>query len=282
MSVESDWKRREEKAMDGEALHNCSGGIRLLNTSGFRYTLGALILGGLWSLLSRALGAEILPDPIEACTGFLTSLGDPDFLRHAAISVARLLGGLLLAVLTGFPLGLWFGHSRKADWLGAPLTFITFPVPKIVLLPVFFTIVGIGDASRILLIALTAGYQILVIVRAEALALDPAYQLAFRSMGGNGSALWRHVYIPAALPSLFTSLRVAVGTSVAVLFLAESFATDAGLGWLIMDAWGMGDVLRMFTGIIALSVLGVALYGAVTLMERAAAPWARGSAQTFG
>ena len=146
-------------------------------------------------------------------------------------------------------------------------------MPKIVLLPVFFTIVGIGDASRVLLIALTAGYQILVIVRAEALALDPAYALAFRSMGGRGSALWRHVYIPAAIPSLLTGLRVGVGTAVAVLFLAESFATDSGLGWLIMDAWGMGDVLRMFTGIIALSVLGVALYGAVSLAEKIAAPW---------
>lgn len=270
MKAESDLSRSNGALRDGK-----SAAAALLGSSSFRYALGALILGGLWSFFSRLLGPEILPDPVEACKGFILSLADPDFLHHGALSIARLMGGLALATVTGFPLGLWFGHSAKADWLGAPLTFITFPVPKIVLLPVFFTIVGIGDASRVLLIALTAGYQILVIVRAEALALDPSYALAFRSMGGRGAALWRHVYVPAALPSLFTSLRVAVGTAVAVLFLAESFATDAGLGWLIMDAWGMGDVLRMFTGIIALSVLGVALYAGVTLLERLFSPWLR-------
>ena len=151
------------------------------------------------------------------------------------------------------------GHVRALDWIAAPVTFLTYPIPKIVLLPVFFTLVGLGDASRLLLIGLTTGYQILVIVREGALALDPALERAFRSMGGNTRQLVRHVWLPAALPSLFTSLKVASGTAMAVLFLAESFATDAGLGWLIMDAWGMGDVLRMFVGILGMSLLGVLL-----------------------
>ena len=263
----------EERKLKMRPVQSQTGVFALFRSSAFRYALAAFLLGGLWSMLSRALGPEILPDPIEACAGFLVSLADPEFLGHAGTSLARLAGGLLLAVLTGFPLGLWFGHSKKADWLGAPLTFITFPVPKIVLLPVFFTLVGLGDASRVLLIALTAGYQILVIVRAEARALDPAYKLALRSMGAGRADLLRHVVLPASLPSLFTALRVASGTAVAVLFLAESFATDAGLGWLIMDAWGMGDILRMFVGILAISLLGVALYAAIGIAERRVCAW---------
>ena len=238
-----------------------------------RYLVGSAVLLLLWQAGSLLLGPEILPSPAAAGLSFLISLGSPDFLRHIGISLMRLIAALTLAVVTGFPLGLWFGHCKKADWLGAPLTFITLPLPKIVLLPVFFTILGLGDASRILLIALTTGYQILVIVRESALQIDPAYELALRSMGANRWERIRHAYLSAAMPALFTALKISSGTAVAVLFLAESFATDAGLGWLIMDAWGMGDIETMFVGILGMSILGVFLYGAVGLAERFACSW---------
>lgn len=238
-----------------------------------RFGAAALLFFLLWLAGSRALGPELLPDPVTTTLAFGTALSDPDFLHHAALSLGRLAGGLGAAVLVSFPLGLLMGHVRALDWIAAPVTFLTYPIPKIVLLPVFFTLVGLGDASRLLLIGLTTGYQILVIVREGALALDPALEKAFRSMGGNTRQLVRHVWLPAALPSLFTSLKVASGTAMAVLFLAESFATDAGLGWLIMDAWGMGDVLRMFVGILGMSLLGVLLYGAVAACERVACRW---------
>lgn len=238
-----------------------------------RYALGFLFLGLLWQAGSLGLGEELLPDPMTTVRSFLESLANPDYLEHMLISLARLSAGLLLAVLTAFPLGLLFGHCRCADKIGSPLLFITYPLPKIVLLPVFFTLLGLGDASRILLIGLTTGYQILVIIRAGALAIDPAYEKSFLSMGGTRWQALRHVYIPAALPELFTSLKVASGTAVAVLFLAESFATTSGLGFLIMDAWGIGDVLAMFQAILGMSVLGLFLYGVIGLTERLCCPW---------
>lgn len=240
-----------------------------------RYALATLLLLLLWWTGSLAMGPDLLPDPWATAAAFLSASTDPDFIRHELISLYRLLMGVGAAALVAFPLGLWLGHSKRADWLGAPLVFITFPLPKIVLLPVFFMLVGLGDASRLLLIGLTTGYQILVIVRAAAQSLDPMYEQAYRSMGGTGWGLLRHVWLPAALPALMTSLKVAAGTAVAVLFLAESFATDAGLGWLIMDAWGMGDALRMFTGILGMSVLGLLLYGGVGLLERVFCRWQR-------
>lgn len=240
-----------------------------------RYVLGTVLLLLLWWAGSVAFGPDLLPDPFATAAAFGTSMTEADFLGHCLVSLKRLILGVGLAALASFPLGLWLGHSARADWLGAPLVFITYPLPKIVLLPVFFMLVGLGDASRLLLIGLTAGYQILVIVRAAAKSLDPVYAQAYRSMGGTTLGLVRHVWLPAGLPALMTSLKVAAGTAVAVLFLAESFATDTGLGWLIMDAWGMGDALRMFTGILGMSVLGLLLYGGVGLLERIFCRWVR-------
>ena len=80
--------------------------------------------------------------------------------------------------------------------------------------------------------------------------LDARYLDAFRTMNGSSLQLIWHVLIPAALPSAMTALKVSSGTAVAVLFMAESFATQSGLGFLIMDAWGRGDQLEMFCGIL--------------------------------
>ena len=125
------------------------------------------------------------------------------------------------------------------------------------------------------MIALATGYQILVIVRESALALDPSYEMSLRSMGATAGERFRHAYLPAALPALITSLKVSLGTALAVLFLAESFATDSGLGWLIMDAWGLADMGRMFTGILGMCVLGLLFYGAIGIAQKLLCPWMR-------
>lgn len=78
---------------------------------------------------------------------------------------------------------------------------------------------------------------------------------------------------PAALPDALTALKLASGTAVAVLFMAESFATRRGLGFLIMDAWGRGDQEEMFTGILAMSALGVLLYEGCNGLERLCCRW---------
>lgn len=117
------------------------------------------------------------------------------------------------------------------------------------------------------------GYQILVVTRASAQGLDKKYLDSFRSLGGTPLQMLRHVLIPAALPDAMTALKVASGTAVAVLFMAESFATRRGLGFLIMDAWGRGDQLEMFTGILAMSLLGVALYELCNVLETRSCRW---------
>lgn len=242
-----------------------------------RYTAAVIFLGLLWQAGTTAFGDAVLPSPWATGKLFLTSLTEPVYLTHLGISTLRLAVGMTIAAAAAFLLGLWLGHVRLADKLGAPLIFITYPLPKIVLLPVFFLLLGLGESSRILLIALTTGYQMLVIVRASAKALDPVYEDAVRFMGGSLGAVVRHVYIPAALPDFFTSLKVASGTGVAVLFLAESFATNTGLGYLIMDAWGLGDTLSMFNGILGMGALGLALYASVWGAEQLCCPWRRGA-----
>ncbi|MFN2271421.1 MAG: ABC transporter permease, partial [Anaerolineae bacterium] len=116
--------------------------------------------------------------------------------------------------------------------------------------------------------------QMLVVVRDEAANIRPELVASVRSLGAGRRALFTYVYFPACLPAVLTSLRVSIGTAIAVLFFAESFATTTGLGYyIIIETWGRLDYAEMYAGVMAMSLLGLALYFAVDNIQRRMCPW---------
>ncbi|MEF2231984.1 MAG: ABC transporter permease [Pseudodesulfovibrio sp.] len=239
----------------------------------FRYAVVVLVLGVLWKGASTALGGIILPAPEDVAVAFGHALATPIFWTHFGVSTYRAVAAMALAWLTAFPLGLVMGSVPRIDALFAPFVFLTYPVPKIVLLPVFLLLFGLGDTAKIAMIALILGYQILVTTRDGVKSIHPKYFDSVRSLGGSRRHVLREVLLPAALPHGFTALRLGTGVSVAVLFFVESFATTRGLGYMIMDAWGAMDYLAMFSGILGMSLLGAALYEIANFLERRACRW---------
>ncbi len=247
-------------------------GSRLLRAA-LGYALAAGVIWLCWAWLAAGVAGAVLPSPQEAFGAFFQALPRAQFWGHFWASARRAALGMALAWGTGFPLGVLMGGSRRADALLAPMLFLTFPIPKIVLLPVFLIVLGLGDASKTAMIAAILGYQVLVTVRDGVQGVHPRAFEVVRGLGGNAWHVAREVLVPAALPYGFTALRLGSGVSVAVLFFVESFATQRGLGYLIMDGWGALNYRDMFVGIIGMSVLGVALYEAVNVLERAFCRW---------
>lgn len=238
-----------------------------------RYVVAFLAILLLWEAGALALGPYLLPEPVDVLHAWWQAMAGPDMPGHIRSSAMRVFSAMLLAFVTAFPLGILLGCRKRIDRYLSPMVFLTYPLPKIVLLPVFLTLFGLGDMPKILLIALTCGYQILVVTRDGIRRLDARYFEAFRTLGGTPAQLVRHVLVPAALPSAMTALKVSSGTAVAVLFMAESFATQKGLGFLIMDAWGRGDQLEMFCGILSMSLLGLAVYESCHIAEKIFCRW---------
>lgn len=239
----------------------------------FHYILAAAVLIAAWKALSVLVSSAVLPPPETAFAAFEDAVKTWAFWSHFAASALRVTSAMALAWLVAFPLGLWLGTHQRSDELLSPLVFLTYPIPKIVLLPVFLVLFGLGDVARVAMIALIIGYQVLVATRDAAAGLDQKYLDSFRSLGGAGMDTLRHVMVPAALPGGFTALRIGTGTGVAVLFFLESFATSRGLGFLIMDAWGRFVYDQMFVGILGMSLLGVGLYEVVNYLERTICAW---------
>ncbi|HKI81502.1 MAG TPA: ABC transporter permease subunit [Pseudodesulfovibrio sp.] len=238
-----------------------------------RYGLVILVVGVLWKLTAVALGGVILPDPEDALAALGRAMLTQIFWEHFGVSLYRSVTAMGLAWITAFPLGLIMGSVKRVDDILAPFVFLTYPVPKIVLLPVFLLLLGLGDTSKIAMIALILGYQILVTTRDGVRSIHPKYFDSVRSLGGSNMDVLREVLLPAALPHGFTALRLGTGVSVAVLFFVESFATTRGLGYMIMDAWGAMDYLTMFSGILGMSIMGAALYEVANVLERKACRW---------
>ncbi len=245
-----------------------ASGARLLNL-----TLALSIFAACWTALAAALRRDIMPYPWEVLPVFVSEM-QGDLWNHMVASAGRVLKATALATLIATPVGLGLGQIRLLNRIFSPLIGLVHPIPKIVFLPVILVIMGIGETSKVFLIALILFFQILVVVRDEAASLRPELIQSVRSLGAGRRALFRFVYLPASLPAVLTALRVSVGTAIAVLFIAEQYSTRQGLGYYIVTlTWQRLRFEKMYAGILAMSLLGLILYLAVDALERIVGRW---------
>jgi NitT/TauT family transport system permease protein len=235
--------------------------------------VAALALGVLWQLAAWAVHRPILPPPLEVVRVFAVEIvGDLglDFLA----SLGRVVASMALAVVTAVPAGLALGQMPALNRFFSPLIYILYPIPKVVLVPVILLFLGISDLAKVVIIFLILFFQILVLVRDQAAGLRPELVASVRSLGAGRRALFRFVYYPASLPAILTALRQSIGTAVAVLYVAELFATQRGLGYYIyLHGSTLFDYPRMYAGVLAMSLLGLGLYFGVDGLQRRLCPW---------
>jgi ABC-type nitrate/sulfonate/bicarbonate transport system permease component len=232
-----------------------------------------LILG--WAAAAALVQKPFLPSPWSALARMISRIADGSLAVHIAASARRVALALAIAAPPACLLGLAAGRSRHVDSLATPFVYVLHPIPKAAFLPVIMLFLGLGDAAKVFLIGLIVFGQLFVSARDAARAVPEDLVDSVRSLGAGRAAILRHVVFPAALPSLLSALRVGLGTAIAVLFLAESFASETGLGWYIVDAWTRVDYPDMYAAIAALSFFGLGCYLGLDLAERALCPWAR-------
>lgn len=189
------------------------------------------------------------------------------------MSLWRILLAMLIGKVLGAPLGLLLGLSRAADRFLTPVMYILYPLPKIVLLPILFVLLGIGGEAKVALIAIAVFFQMVITMRDAAKAVPKESVDAMLSFGAGRGLVFVDVVVPETLPSLFSALRVTTASAVAILFIAESMAGSTGLGYFIMHSWSILEYTRMFAGIIAMAVMGVLLYEAFDFAERRLTKW---------
>ncbi|MCF7890431.1 ABC transporter permease [Candidatus Bipolaricaulota bacterium] len=215
--------------------------------------------------------SSILPNPVKAFSTLINHWGAiwPNFVRSAA----RLVISLIAAIFVGATAGLIIGFEEKISRFASPILYLIYPVPKIVFLPVILILFGLGDISRIIFIFLVAVFQVAISARDAAKNISPQWIKAVRSSGGNKLQIYRHVVIPATLPSVLSSARISIGMGIAALYLAELSYTNVGLGYYINNSWKVFAYSDVFAGILAFATLGLGLYVVVEALERGLCKW---------
>lgn len=236
--------------------------------------LAFLFVMAAWQVAAWLVHRPILPAPQTVLAAFWRDLSRGALAEHFLVSLWRVVAGMLLAILTAAPAGLALGQSKRLHRLFSPIVYILYPIPKVVFVPIILLFFGIGDASKIVILFIILFFQILVLVRDQAASLRPELIQSVRSLGAGRRALFRYVYLPASLPAILTALRQSVGTAIAVLYIAELFATTRGLGYYIYyQGSTLFDYPAMYAGVLAMSLLGLGMYFSVDWLERWLCKW---------
>ncbi len=226
----------------------------------------------LWLILASLTNLPIIPSPERVAERwkaiFLSNIA-----IHGLYSLGRIAGGLLLAVAVGFPLGMCMGYFPKTDRFLSPLVYLTYPIPKIALLPILMLLAGLGELSKLLMIFLIVVFQVVISVRDGIHEIPKEIFEPLISLGASFRDVFREVLWPASLPKFLTAIRVAMATAISVLFFTETFGTQYGMGYFIMDAWLRVNYLDMYAGIVTLSGIGLLLFGIIDLIEYKTCRW---------
>jgi ABC-type nitrate/sulfonate/bicarbonate transport system permease component len=250
-----------------------------------RYGLGiALVI--VWEYAASKAGSIFFPPPSEilhrAVTLWLSGPPSRLFLSSSVFqdvipSLLRLLGGWVLAVLVGLPLGILIGRSRNlSDFLNPALQFLR-AIPGPALIPVFIILLGTESTMRITLIAFGCIWPILLNTIEGTRTIDPV-QLdtvkAFRIP--RHARLWR-IVLPAAMPKIFAGMRVSLSLAVILMVVSELVASTSGIGYRIQNAQIMFLLTDMWCGIVLLALIGYTLNWLFLKVEKRVLGWHRGA-----
>ncbi len=219
-------------------------------------TILLLALLALWQLLSTRGMPEYVLGPAEILRHFTAALISGELFPHMGASLARSIPGFALGTFAGIVLGLLAGVIRGLDDMLSPLIFLTYPVPKIIILPVLMVWLGTGDLSKVVIIALACFYPAFINAYYGAKATPTILVWSGLNMGARRGQVFRKVVVPSALPLVFAGVRVSLALSFVLLFAAEMINARSGLGFLIRQSENSLRFDLMYVSIFTMAILG--------------------------
>ena len=229
----------------------------------------------LWELVCLAFGVSdlILPRPSQIAGVLVDKMSL--LWPHAVQTLYTTFAGFVLGVLAGILIGVGIGSSRLAYDVTYPLLVGFSSIPKVAVVPLFVVWFGAGTVPAILTSMVISIFPVVVNVATGLASTEPELEDVLRVLGARKRDILWNVGLPRTLPYLFASLKIAITLSFVGTVLAETVASNKGIGTVMMIASGNFDVPMVFAGLFLLAAMGVALYAVSSLAEQRMTGWAQ-------
>ena len=211
-----------------------------------------------WELAAR-LGLPntlLFPPPSAAFADLFVLVSTGYLWRALYASLFRVVCGFALAVAFGAALGMAMARNQLIRDVFDPLVELLRPISPLALFPLAILWLGIGDASKIFLIAQAAAFPVILNTYAGARSIDSNLVRAARSLGATEFEIFKGIVLPASLPHIFTGVRLAWGIGLIVIIAAEMIGATVGLGYMILEAQQTFRTERVVAGIFVIGAIG--------------------------
>jgi NitT/TauT family transport system permease protein len=230
-------------------------------------------LFAVWEVAVHLTGVKeyLLPPPSKVWTEFLKRYDT--VMASAWVTTQEIIAGYLLAIVVSIPLALTVAYSRFVETAIYPVVVFLQIIPKIAIAPLFIIWFGFGFTPKLLIVFLLSFFPIVVASIAGFKSVDPEITDFARTTGADEWKMFIKIRLPQALPDIFTGLKVGAALSATAAVVAEFVASDRGLGYLLLQYNGNLETPMVFAVIVLLSLIGLAVYYVVEIVERIAIPW---------
>ena len=233
----------------------------------------ALLL--VWEALARLdwIDPRFFPAPSSIAVAFVELSRSGELWDNLSASLGRLGWGYLLGGVPALMLGLAMGLYRPVRAIVDPLVAATYPVPKSAILPLVLLIFGLGEASKVVMVALGVFYPMIINTTAGVLEIDRIYLDVGRNFGAGRWQTFVTIALPGAAPLIMAGVKLGAGMGLILIAIAEMIGAQNGIGYMIWNAWQLMTVDTMFVGLIAIALLGFAFNWVLDEIERRVVPW---------
>jgi ABC-type nitrate/sulfonate/bicarbonate transport system permease component len=234
--------------------------------------LGLLLI---WEIAGRLgwIDVRFFPAPSTIIAELIALTRSGELVEHVLISLQRIGLGFLLGGIPAVIIGISMGISRPVRALVDPLISATFPIPKSAILPFILLLFGLGEMSKVVMVAIGVFFPIAINATAGVLQINPIYLDVGKSFKASKWDTFWTIALPGALPFIMTGIKLGAGIALILIAVTEMVGAKSGIGYMIWSAWEIFAVPKMYVGLFTIALIGFAVSFLLRETERWVVRW---------